>query len=531
MVITSLEFLVFIAIALLLYKIMPGHKKWTVLLIASYLFYFLNSTYLTAFLIITTLSIYFVALSLSKINEETKSALKNIEDKEQKKILKKKSKSKQKLILALGIILNIAILTILKYSGVIGENINSLFSILKIPVQMPIAKFILPLGISYYTLQAISYMVDVYRGKIQADKNIGRVALFLSFFPQMVEGPIGRYDKLANQLYEPHSITYNQLTNGGILMLWGYFKKMVIADRIGMYANQVFGNYSEYSGIIIILGIISYTIQIYAEFSGGIDIVRGVSEIFGIHLDENFERPFFSKSIDEFWRRWHITLGTWMKDYVFYPVSLSKLSMKITDISKKIFKTSYLSKIIPVAFSLLCVWLCNGIWHGSGVKYIIYGLYYYSIMMLGKILEPFGNKLINIFKINTKVCSYRFWQVLKTSGFVCIGMTIFRTENLSVAIKMVKSIFHQRNLEMIFNGEAFLLGVLKKGDIAILIISMVILLIVSLSQEKKQSVRKWLREQNLIFRWIVYYGLIFSIIIFGIYGQGYNVQSFIYGQF
>lgn len=531
MAINSLEFLAFVAIIVIVYKIVPKKIKWVVLLLASYIFYFLNSTYLTIFIAITTLSIYFVALKISKINDKTKIEAKKIEDKEAKKQLKKQAKSKQRRILILGVSLNLGILLVLKYSGVIGEGINSLLSILKINAKMPIAKFILPIGISYYTLQAISYIVDVYRGKIAADKNLGRVALFLSFFPQIVEGPIGRYDKLANQLYEAHKITYNNITNGTMLMLWGYFKKMVIADRVAMYANEVFSNYTQYSGIIVILGMIAYTLQIYAEFSGGIDIIRGVAEIFDIRLDENFERPFFSKSIDEFWRRWNITLGTWLKDYVFYQVSLSKLSIKITNSSKKIFKESYISKIIPVAFSLLCVWLCNGIWHGAGVKYIVYGLYYYAIMMLGKLLMPIGDKIVKWFKINTKVWSYKLWQVLRTSGFVCVGMTIFRADNLKIAFSMLKSVFHPRNLEMVFNGKAFLLGGLCGADVAILIISVMILLCVSIYQEKGKSVRTWLKEQNLLFRWLVLYTAIFAIIIFGIYGQGYNVQSFIYGQF
>lgn len=408
---------------------------------------------------------------------------------------------------------------------------NSLFNILHINVRIPIANFILPLGISYYTLQAISYIVDVYRGKIEADNNLGKLALFLTFFPQMVQGPIGRYDKLANQLYEPHTITYKSLTYGSQLMLWGYFKKMIIADRVAMYANEVFNNYSEYSGVVIVLGILCYTLQIYTEFSGGIDIVRGVAEIFGVNLDENFERPFFSRSIDEFWRRWNITLGTWLKEYVFYQVSLSKLSMNIAKVSNKIFKNTYFSKIIPVSFSLLCVWLCNGIWHGSGSKYIIYGLYYYMIMMLGKIFEPLGNKIIKVLKINTKAWSYKLWQILRTDMFVCIGMTIFRAENISASLKMIKSIFNIHNLKMIFSGKAFLLGGLNIGDIVIIIISCTILLGVSVYKEKGKSARDTLKEQNLLFRWIVLYFLIFAILIFGIYGKGYDIQSFIYGQF
>src|SRR5574344_1330335 len=407
--------------------------------------------------------------------------------------------------------------------------INSFLRLIQVKAEIPLFKFILPLGISYYTLQAISYLVDVYREKIEADKNIGRVALFLSFFPQMIEGPIGRYNKLANQLYEGYDITYNTITYGSQLMLWGYFKKMIIADRTAMYANEVFNNYSQYSGLITILGIVCYTIQIYTEFSGGIDIIRGAAEIFGVQLDENFQRPFFSLLIDEFWRRWNITLGTWLKDYVFYPVSLSKLGMKITNFSVN--KKSYISKIVPVLLPLLCVWLCNGFWHGSGWKYIIYGMYYFAIMLLGKLLAPIGNWIIKIFRINTKAGSWKWFQIIRTTIFVCFGMLIFRADSLSVAGQMFKSIFDVHNLEMVFNGQAFLLGGTTVGDIIISIIGVILLFTTSLYREKGHSIRDDLGKKNLVFRWIVFYLLIFAIIIFGIYGKGYDVQSFIYGQF
>lgn len=531
MQINSLQFLAFIAILVLIYKIMPKKIKWAILLVASYLFFFLNSTKLIIFIIITTIIVYLSAIFIGNVDENTKKKLENLEDKDLKKKIKKKALKYKKAIVTISILLNLGILIVLKYSSFIGENINSLLNILKINVNLPLTKFILPLGISYYTLQAISYVVDVYRQKISPDKNFGRVALFLSFFPQMVEGPIGRYDKLANQLYLPHDITYKNLTFGIQLMLWGYFKKMVIADRVAIYVNTVFENYSSYSGLIIVLAIIGYTLQIYAEFSGGIDIVRGVSQIFGIDLDKNFERPFFSKSIDEFWRRWNITLGTWLKDYVFYPVSLSKLSMKITSLSGKKLKKSYLSKIIPLILPLLCVWLGNGFWHGAGWKYVVYGLYYYAIMMLGKLFSPIGDWLIKTLRLKIDSKGYKRWQIIRTTIFVCFGMLIFRADNLNIANTMFKSIFTFGNIDLIKNGQAFLLGGLCYGDIAIIVISTLILFIVSKKQENGIDIREKISKKSTTKRYAILYLLIFAIIIFGIYGQGYDVQSFIYGQF
>ena len=526
MLINSLGFILFLILLVIIYKLMPPKFKWVVLLLASYIFFVSNCGKYIVFLILSTLTIYFTALKMDKINDTLNSKVKDTDNKEEKKELKNKAKKDKKAIVTIGIIINLLFLFILKYTGFLIGELNNIFK-----SNIPIYKFLLPLGISYYTLQAISYIVDVYRGKIKAEKNLGKVALFLAFFPQLIQGPIGRYDKLGSQLYEPHKITYKSLTYGAELMLWGYFKKMVIADRVALYVNEVFQNYTEYTFLPIVLAIVGYTLQIYAEFSGGIDIVRGVSQIFGIELENNFERPFFAKSIDEFWRRWNITLGAWLKEYVFYPVSLSKLQLKITNVSNRVLKNSYLSRVVPVSVSLLCVWLCNGIWHGAGWKYIVYGLYYYTIMMFGKILKPVGDKTIKILKIKTEVWSYKVWQMIRTFGFVCIGMLIFRAENLQVAIQMFKSIFKVHHLELVFNGKAFLLGNLQVQDIIILIISVLTMLFISIKQEQGMKIRKKLDEQNLLFRWIILYGVIICILIFGIYGSEYNVQNFIYGQF
>lgn len=359
MQINSIEFILFVMAVLVLYAIFPKKYKYIILLISSYIFYISNSKKLTIFLILSTISVYFIALKIQNIDDKLKISLKEITDKDKKKSLRKEAKSNKKKFLVIGVIINIGILWFLKYSYLFSNFINNLSLFKNYNISIPSLKFLLPLGISYYTLQAVSYIVDVYRGQVKADKNFGKVALFLSFFPQMVEGPIGRYDKLANQLYEPHKITEKNLKYGFELLLWGYFKKMVIADRIAMYANEVFNNYLQYNGFVILIGIVCYTIQIYSEFSGGIDIVRGVASLFGITLEENFKRPFYAKSIDEFWRRWNITLGTWLKDYIFYPVSLSKVTTKISSVSEKVFKRTYIAKLIPVAFSLLFVWLGN----------------------------------------------------------------------------------------------------------------------------------------------------------------------------
>lgn len=530
MSINSVGFIVFVIATWILYLIFPKKVKWFVLLVASYVFYWLSSNKLIIYLLITTLSVYLGAILIGRIKNNTKEKCKTIENKEEKKKIKNRAKTKKKFVILLMVLINFGILAGLKYCNFITGNLNSLLRLFHITIEIPLSKIIIPLGISYYTLQAMSYVIDVYRDKYEADKNWGRVALFVAFFPQIVEGPIGRYDELASQLYEPHKFEYNNAKFGIQLMLWGYFKKMVIADRAGLFVNEVFGHYEQYIGIPIFLAIVFYTVQIYAEFSGCMDIIRGTAEVMGIHMAENFRRPFFSKSVQEFWRRWHITLGTWLKDYVFYPVSLSKVTMHLTNGVKKIFKNSYISKLIPAAFALFFVWFGNGIWHGASWKFICYGLYYYIVMILGMLLEPLGNKIVKIFKINTKAFGYRLWQMIRTTGFVLIGMLIFRAHRLKIAWQMFSSIFTVKNMEMLFNGKLYNIG-FTTPDFIVLIIGIIMLFIVGLLQERGYHIREKISKQNVIFRWSLYYIAIFGIMILGIYGPGYNVSDFIYGQF
>ncbi len=528
MTITSLKFILFIAIVLIAYYSMCKKYRWCVLLIASYVYYFISSGKLTIFLIISTITIYATALLLEKIEKNTKEKCKG-QEKSVKKEIKAKCAKNKKLVLFFMVLINCGILIFLKYGNFISNNFNKVFELININVKLPLRKIILPLGISYYTLQAISYVVDVYREKVSAEKNLGKVALFLSFFPQMLEGPIGRFGELSPQLYEGHKFNYKNIQYGIQLMLWGFFKKMVIADRAALYVNEVFGNYKNYEGIVVFMAVMLYTLQIYADFSGCIDIVRGTAQLFGVNLAENFKRPFFSKSIQEFWRRWHITLGAWLREYVFYPISFSNVSIKLSNITKKIFKGN-MAKTIPAIFALFFVWFTNGIWHGASWKYIFYGLYYYILTVLGIIFEPLCIKIIKWLKINVKSLGYRLWQIIRTNLLVFIGMLIFRANRLKVAWTMFKSIFTFESIDKLFNGSLFKIG-LKSQDFVVIIISVIIMFIVSILQEKGYKIRDKISKQDLLFRWILYYGIIFAIIIFGIYGEGYSASSFIYGQF
>ena len=506
MLINSLGFLIFSFLVIFLYYVTPKKIRWIVLLLSSYIFYFISSKFLSVYLFLSTISVYLSGLFIERVNNSLN----------ENKIDKNVSKTRKKLIVTCSVLFNVIILFVLKYSNFFIGNFNSLFN-----TKIGLVKIILPLGISYYTLQAISYIVDVYRGKYKADKSFFHVSLFLSFFPIITEGPISRFNDLSSKLLEGHSLKYENLINGLSLMLWGYFKKMVIADRCGIFIENALSGSN--SGFVVLVAIIFYTIQIYFEFSGCMDIVSGLSKTMGIELTRNFERPFFSKSIQEFWRRWHITLGTWLKDYVFYPISLSKISMKVNKFCRKKLGKN-LSKVVPVMFSLFFVWFLNGMWHGASWKFIFYGLYYYIIMMLGLLFAPLSDKIIKVLKIDINSKCYKLFQILRTIIFVLIGMTIFRASSVSNAFETIFSIFKGSSIKI------FSLG-LSVVDFIVVFIGVLIVFIYGLLEEKGIYVIDKLNNSKLVIKYLIYIIIVFMIIIFGIYGPGYNPSDFIYGQF
>lgn len=484
----SIEFLLFVLVLVLIYYIFPKKHRYIILLIGSLIFYYLFSGKYIIFILLSSVITYFSGKLIEKYND------------------------KRKLILTLSILLNLSFLLVLKYNNFFGD----IFRV--VGINIPYKKFILPIGISYYTLETISYLTDIYRKRMKAENNYLKVLLFLVYFPQIVEGPIANYSRLSKTLFNTEKFNYDNFVSSFVLIGWGFIKKLVIADRAGIFVSKVFEN--NYGGALLIIGVLLYTLQIYADFSGCIDIVSGVSELFGVKLDENFKRPFFSKSIQEFWRRWHITLGTWLKEYVFYPISLSKINMKLNLKLMKM-KSKYLSKFIITAFPLFFVWFFNGMWHGASFKYVVYGLYYYVLMMIGILLEPILKKIISIFKVNTEVWSYKFFQAIRTILIVCFGMFLFRVDSFAQMGVML----HSKASTALFS-----LG-LKKADFALLIVGILVMLVVGVMQEFNINIRKELEKQNLLFKWLIYYIIIFSVIIFGIYGKGYDAASFIYGGF
>lgn len=507
-------FAVFISIAFLLYQIFPKKYKYLVLLFFSYLFYIFSNGYLSIFLILSTISIYLIGRLINKENTNFKTKKESL-DKEQRKELKKIINKRKKKILIIGIIFNLLFLIVLKYLNFILGSIASIAGLMGLELNIKVLPLLMPLGISFYTLQAIGYLIDVYRGKYEAETNFFKIALFLGFYPCLIEGPISRYDEFGKDLTSPHEFNYESMCHGLQLIIWGLIKKIVMADRMNIIASEVFANYQNYSGIIIVFAIVVYTFQIYTEFSGIIDIITGILQMYGIKATKNFERPFFSKNVDEFWRKWHMSLGAWMRDYVFYSISFSK---PIVTLQKKLRgKVShFFETFLPIAISLFFVWLLNGLWHGASFKYIFYGLYYYLIMMIGQLIKPKNEK-------NNK--TIKILQIIRTFILVNIGMLIFRADTLNDAFKMFVQIFNG-GITNIVNAK-----VIDSKDLIIIFISIIVTIIVDLINEKGINIRENIDKMPVTIRFAIYIIGIFTIIIFGAYGDGYVPVDPIYGQF
>lgn len=506
-----LIFFAVLAAAVILYYAMPIKYRWIVLLSASIIFYAIVSTYLIAFIAVTILTVYFGARQIQRNNDKAT-------DENKKKI-----KKTNKILISFIIVFNLGIIGFLKYFNFLGGTINSLLSLLHVNGKIPALKLFLPIGISFYTLQAIGYLIDVYRNKYPAERNFFKVALFLIFFAQILEGPIARFDQTANQLYEGHRADYHNITFGLQRILWGLFKKMVVADRLYLLVKTVSDNPTQFSGIASLLFILFYTFQLYADFSGFIDIAAGAGELFGIKLPENFRQPFFAKSAQEFWKRWHISLGAWLKEYVFYSVALSPKVIKFGNKFKKK-RRNHFTKMLPTIIALFAVWICNGLWHGPEWKYIVYGMYYFVIIVAGMLLEPLFQKAYRKMNFNPDGKLWSAFRHIRTLLIIFIGETIFGAKTLSDAFFILGSVFRP------YNGSLFSLG-LDYKEFIIAIVGLIVMFAFDFIKEKGVDIRQSLAVKVLPLRWAAYLSIAAVIVVFGAYGGIYSVMPFIYGEF
>lgn len=533
MIFNSASFLLFFAVVLLLYYLVPKKLQWGLLLAASYFFYLYASVKFAVFILFTTTTAYFAANAIGKIQQEMKKTLRERKEeftRETKKKYKESCKKRQKRILTGTLVSNFGILVFLKFYNFAAINLTAVFALTGSEISIPTMRLILPLGISFYTFQTMGYLIDVYWEKVQPEKSYLKTALFVSYFPQIIEGPISRFGELAPQLFEKKSFDYHRFSTGIQLMIWGFFKKMVIADRFSVIANTVFDNFVDCTGFQVALGIFFYAIQDYTDFSGCIDIARGASEAMGITLAENFDHPYFSRTIPEYWRRWHATLGSWFKDYVFYPISISQCSIKLGKFSKKHFGKQ-MGKNVPAFFGLAVTWLTTGLWHGSDWNYIGWGVYYGLLIILGILFEPLFQKLNRLLKLKTDHPAWIVVQVLRTFLLTCVGRLIFRANHLSDAAVMMKKMKDLVHLKDYYYPDLWNLG-LDHADYMVAFLVLAALFIISFIQEKYHLViREKLYQLPMLLRWLVLFVGVQMILIFGMYGEGFSQAAFVYMQF
>lgn len=492
---TSLNFLLFFLFLTTIYFIIPHKVRWFWLLICSYLFYMSDNPKYVIFIAISTIITYLSGLLIENANK--------ISD-------EKRSTKIKKIWVIASFSSNLGILFLFKYYNFFNASLVRGLNIFGISIHMPTFRYLLPLGISFYTLQALSYIIDVYRKDVIAEKNLGKLALFVSFFPQVVAGPIEKSKNMLHQFNEKHVFDYDRVKNGLLLMLWGVFVKIVVADRLAMLVNTVYSNPNNYKGFTVLIATVFFTFQIYLDFMSYSDMARGIAQVLGFKITNNFNQPYLSKSIKEFWSRWHISLTSWFKDYLYFPLGGNRRGK------------------IRTYCNIMIIFLVSGLWHGATFNFIVWGGLHGFYQIAGYLLKPLKLKVIKTFKINTEVFSFKFFQVIITFMLVNFAWIFFKASSFLSAIAIIKNSFYFNPWTLI-DGTIFKLG-LDSKDFLIAIVGIILVIIVDLMQ-RKISLRSQLSKQNIMFRWTIYLVAALVVLVFGMYGPGYSMQQFIYSQF
>lgn len=416
----------------------------------------------------------------------------------------------------------LGLLLALKYLPFAARTANAVLARLPGALTLPLPAWTAPLGLSFFSLMAVSYVVDVYRGACAPAAHYWQALLFLSFWPHIVEGPFDRWSALSPALLDPPRPDYRAVCFGAQRIAWGMCKKMVLADRANMYVNEVFNNWAQYSGLAVAAATLCYVLQLYAEFSGCMDIVCGSAELFGVPLAQNFRQPFLARSVGEFWRRWHITLGAWLREYLFQPLVMSRPLRALGKACRARFGADA-GRRWPVWLALAVTWAATGLWHGPAWLYLVYGLYYFALQWLGEACEPALLRLFPALPQWRQRRPWQAWQTLRTFVLVCFGMLLFRANGLLAALQMLGSLARPYAGSLLIRLDA--------KDIAVLCVGAAVLLAVDILHERGVALRARIAGWRLPLRWGVYIGLVLVTLLFGAYGDNYDAAGFIYAQF
>lgn len=424
----------------------------------------------------------------------------------------KRKTFRKKWIVAGSFIINLGILFFFKYTNFLFGYLQLFFSHINIQLNLPTFDIILPVGISFYTFQALSYTMDVYRDEIYAEKNFLRYALFVSFFPQLVAGPIERSKNLLKQLSTPKKFNFEMAREGLLLMLWGYFLKIVLADRIAIFVDTVYNDYTNYAGYYLVWATVLFAIQIYCDFAGYSTIATGAARILGINLMENFNAPYLSVSVTEFWRKWHISLTSWFKDYLYIPLGGSRKGTL----------RKYVNKMI--------VFLVSGLWHGASISFVIWGGLNGLYQIIGEILTPIRNRFVKILHLNRESFGHKLACIICTFILIDFSWIFFRADSASDAVQIIHYMFSAKNPWVLFDGSIYNCG-LDIKNYWIMIFGIGVLLFTDIMKHRNINLIHFIIKQDYWFRWLVIDATIVILLIFGIWGSTYDVANFIYFQF
>lgn len=510
MEITSVVFFAFVGASLLVYWKLPARLQWMLLLADSLLFYILNTEPVTLlYLAASLLSVYGATRFFGSERAKAAPGLK-------------------KGAVCLTVAINVGILAVLKYTNLGIGTINAIGTHVDGFESLAEVNWLAPLAISYYTLQIVAYLLDCYWGTAVPEKNFAKLVLFVCYFPQMVSGPICRYSQTGEELFREHRFDYVRVTRGMKRIAWGLMKKLVVADRVALAVDYMFANPGTFDGVLVWAAVFGFVLELYMDFSGCMDIVLGVSACFGIALPENFNAPFFSRTVQEFWQRFHITLGTWLRDYIMNPILKSEFCYRMGERSKKLFGKKR-GKRIPVYFAMFFLWSAMGLWHGNSWKYICgEGWWFWLVIVLGQLLESVFVRVRKLLHIKAGRL-WQIFQVVRTFLIYSVGILFFRAESLPVSFRLIGSSFHMPDfraaLRDLYSAQWSKMG----GTAGIVVCCLAVLAVCVADLWKYRGIDAGEKISALpaAVRWGGYYLLVFLIAAFGMFGQ----SKFIYFQF
>lgn len=496
MLFNSIDFLLFFPLVTAVYFLLSHRARWVWLLAASYYFYMCWNARYALLIALSTLITYLSGLLIHRAEAVPH---------------EKRRRRRKKLWVFLSFAANLAILFFFKYFDFFLDNLSAALSVAGIALKRPAFDVVLPVGISFYTFQALSYTVDVYRGEVEPERNPFRYALFVSFFPQLVAGPIERSKNLLGQFYERHDFDPDRVRDGLLLMLWGMFEKIVVADRLAMLVDHVYDNYADLPGAAIALATVFFAFQIYGDFAGYSHIAIGAAQVMGFALMENFRRPYLATSAAEFWRRWHISLSTWFRDYLYIPLGGNRKGR------------------VRKYFNTMVTFLVSGLWHGANWSFVVWGGLNGAYQVTGELLAPARERACRALRIDRENLFWRFVRAVFTFCLVDFAWLFFRAPSFSAARRMLVHMFTQLH-PFVFMGQLFHLELDKLNFLAALFF-LGVLLAADLLQERYGSLRPYITRQALPVRWAVYLAGVLAVLIFGIYGPQYDARAFTYFQF